>query len=103
MAEQEDPQLALLRSIDTKLSAILALTLDGFVRAYDVDGAKKMSIENRLIGAGLTQNETAALLGKTRQAVGQRLKGSTTSTAKKAAKTTARRTAKKVAKKSGSR
>lgn len=61
-----------LRSIDTKLAALLAITVEQYLR--NTSGAAKprpRSIDKLLHDAGLTHSEIGNLLGKTRQAVSQ--------------------------------
>lgn len=73
MDESENTQL--LRSIDTKLGALVALHAHRLLME-DADLAKPRprSIDRLLADAGLSQGEIGAVLGKTRQAVGQVLK-----------------------------
>jgi len=59
----------LLRSVDAKLSAILALTLDGYLRETGVARPKQRSVDKMLSDVGLSAQQIAALLGKTDRAV----------------------------------
>jgi hypothetical protein len=58
-----------LRSIDTKLSALLAIALDDYVRVHEVTGARQRPLEVMLHSAGLSTTEVADLLGKGQRAV----------------------------------
>ena len=62
---QED----LLKSIDTKLSALLAITLDQYLRDTGVAKARHPSVDTMLRAAGVSAKDIAALLGKTERAV----------------------------------
>jgi DNA-directed RNA polymerase specialized sigma24 family protein len=59
----------LLCSIDTKLSAILTLTLDSYLRETGVAKPKERSVDRMLADVGLSAGEIASLLGKTERAV----------------------------------
>jgi hypothetical protein len=63
---------ALLRSIDTKLAVLLSLAIAD--RLPEASRASKRSLDGVLHAAGLSQNEIASLMGKSRQAVQQVLK-----------------------------
>jgi predicted transcriptional regulator len=63
----------LLASIDAKLGALLALTLDEYVRATGVARPKPRSVDKLLADAGLTPQQIARLLGKTDRAVQKQL------------------------------
>jgi hypothetical protein len=65
---------AVLQSIDSKLSALLALTIDQYLREI---GAKRKtrSIDRLLSDAGLTSTQIGPLLGKTGRAVNLVLAG----------------------------
>jgi hypothetical protein len=63
----------LLRSIDVKLSAILTLTLDSYLRATGVAKPKERSVDKMLSDVGLSAVHIAALLGKTDRAVHMQL------------------------------
>jgi len=69
----EDAALELLRRIDTKLAALLAIVVDGHLRDTDIAKPRPRTIDKMLADVGLTQSEVAQVLGKTRQAVGQAL------------------------------
>ena len=63
----EDP---LLRSIDTKLGAILALLTDAHLRIYGSPRQQRArSLDRILTDAGVSARETGKLLGKTERAV----------------------------------
>jgi hypothetical protein len=64
-----DTELEVLRSIDSKLGALLTITLDNYVRTHNVAGAHPVSIDVMLSNAGLSSNEIATMLGKTPRAV----------------------------------
>lgn len=65
MATNDD----LIRSIDSKLTALLALYLDSYVRTTGIAQRKDRSIDRLLTDAGLSANTIAGLLGKTERAV----------------------------------
>ena len=67
------PDDELLRSIDAKLSAILVLTLDGYLRETGVARPKERSVDKMLSDIGLSARQIAALLGKTDRAVNLQL------------------------------
>ena len=83
MASTDD----LLRSIDSKLSALLALTVEASVRESGAR-TKERSIDQLLSDAGLSASAIAGLLGKTDRAVhlqlqkGRRKTGARRSSAK---------------------
>ncbi len=64
MAEEE-----ILRKIDSKLGALLAIMLDQYLRETGVARLKPRSIDRLLTDAGLTPKEIGGLLGKTDRAV----------------------------------
>lgn len=73
MAEDEIAQI--LKAMDTKLSALVAIhTQRLLAEAPDLAKPRPRSIDKLLHDAGLSQQEIADVLGKTRQAVGQALK-----------------------------
>jgi len=55
--------------IDSKLTALLALILDGYLRQTGVAKPKDRTIDRILIDAGLSARQVAGLLGKTERAV----------------------------------
>lgn len=59
----------LLRSIDSKLTALLALYLDSYIQQTGVAQRKDRSIDQLLTDAGLSAATIAGLLGKTDRAV----------------------------------
>ena len=59
----------LMRSIDAKLSALLTLVLDGYLRQTGVARPKERSIDTMLSDVGLPAATIATLLGKTERAV----------------------------------
>jgi hypothetical protein len=63
----------LLRSIDAKLGAILALTLDSYLRETGVARPKERSVDRILSDVGLSAATIASLLGKTERAVNLQL------------------------------
>lgn len=65
MATNDD----LLRSIDSKLTALLALYLDSYIQQTGVAQRKDRSIDQLLTDAGLSAATIAGLLGKTDRAV----------------------------------
>jgi hypothetical protein len=63
----EDP---LLRSIDTKLTAVLALMADAHLRAHGSQRQQRSRTLDRILtDAGLSAREVGKLLGKTERAV----------------------------------
>jgi hypothetical protein len=82
----EDP---LLRSIDTKLNAILALLAEGHLRAYGSQRQQRArSLDRILTDAGVSAREVGKLLGKTERAVHLALQAEKTGTTKRARETT---------------
>jgi DNA-binding CsgD family transcriptional regulator len=65
----------LLRSIDAKLGAILALMLDAHLRQTGIARPKERTIDELLTAAGVPTQEIARLLGKTDRAVRKQLAG----------------------------
>ena len=65
----------LLRSIDAKLSAIVTLTLDSYLRTTGIAKPKERSVDKMLADVGLSSQQIAALLGKTDRAVNLQLQG----------------------------
>lgn len=73
MEETDDTEL--LRAIDTKLGALVAIhTHRLLIEDPDLAKPRPRSIDKMLFDVGLTQADIGRLLGKTRQAVGQSLK-----------------------------
>ena len=62
-------EIELLTRIETKLSALLVIAVDEYLRETDVARPKPRSIDRMLADVGISQKEIAALLGKTPQAV----------------------------------
>lgn len=58
-----------LKDIDAKLGALLALTIDQYLRETGVARPKPRSIDKMLSDVGLAPRLIAALLGKTERAV----------------------------------
>lgn len=58
-----------LEQIDSKLTALLALILDGYLRQTGVAKPKDRTIDRILIDAGLSARQVAGLLGKTERGV----------------------------------
>lgn len=68
-------ELELLRSIDVKLGALLALETQRLLREDpELADPRPRSIDRLLADTGLSRTEIASILGKTPQAVGQMLK-----------------------------
>jgi hypothetical protein len=65
----------LLKSIDAKVGALLALTLDSYLRSTGVAKPKLRSVDRLLADAGLTTPAIAKLLGKSDRAVQLQLQG----------------------------
>jgi hypothetical protein len=61
--------MELLKSIDARLSALLAIRVDEYLRATGVARPKPRSIDRLLADAGLGVPEIAKVLGKTDRAV----------------------------------
>lgn len=59
----------LLESIDAKLGALLALTLDTYIRDTGIARPKPRSVDRLLADAGLSAAMVAKMLGKTERAV----------------------------------
>ena len=73
MTEHEITQI--LKAMDRKLSALVAIhTQRLLVEDSDLAKPRPRSVDRLLHDAGLSQQEIADVLGKTRQAVGQVLK-----------------------------
>ena len=62
-------EVEVLRKIDTKLAALLAIAVDQYLRETGVAKPKPRSIDRMLTNVGLSPQEIAALLGKTDRAV----------------------------------
>ncbi len=62
-----------LQRIDAKLSALLAITVDGYLRDTEIARPKPRSIDRLLSDAGLGTGDIAKLLGKTERAVNLQL------------------------------
>jgi hypothetical protein len=58
-----------LEQIDSKLTALFALILDGYLRQTGVAKPKDRTIDRILIDAGLSARQVAGLLGKTERGV----------------------------------
>jgi hypothetical protein len=65
----------LLESIDSKLSGILVLVLDLYLRDTELAKPKPRSVDRMLADVGLPTADIAALLGKTERAVQMQLAG----------------------------
>jgi hypothetical protein len=59
----------LLRSIDTKVTALLTLVLDAYLRQTGVARPKERSVDTMLFDVGVPASTIASLLGKTDRAV----------------------------------
>jgi hypothetical protein len=64
-----------LAQIDSKLTALLALFVDGYLRETGIAKPKERSIDRILADAGLSARTIAAHLGKTERAVHLQLQG----------------------------
>jgi hypothetical protein len=62
-----------LSQIDAKLTALLALFVDGYVRQTGLAKPKERSIDRILSDAGLSARQIGGLLGKTERAVHKQL------------------------------
>jgi hypothetical protein len=66
--------LDVLRSIDSKLSVLLAMAIDGHLRSNpELGSSRHPSLDSLLSEAGLSSRQIGLLLGKTRQAVEQKI------------------------------
>lgn len=63
----------ILRSIDAKLSALVAIATDQYLRETGVAKPRPRSIDRLLTDAGLTPQQVGKLLGKTDRAVNKLL------------------------------
>lgn len=63
----------LLESIDAKLGAILALILDLHLRETGIAKPRPRAVDRMLADAGLSNEQIAAMLGKTERAVRMKL------------------------------
>jgi hypothetical protein len=59
----------ILRRIDSKLAALLAIAIDQYLRETGIAKPKQRSIDRLLSDVGLSAQDIAALLGKTDRAV----------------------------------
>lgn len=65
-----DSQLDLLRKIDSKIGALLAISIDEYLRNHpEVAKPRPRTIDQLLLDVGLPVKEIASLLGKSEQAV----------------------------------
>jgi hypothetical protein len=72
MAKTEDSGASVvqaLASIDAKLSALLVISLDQYLRSTEGSRTKERTIDRMLIDSGLPASTVASLLGKTARAV----------------------------------
>jgi hypothetical protein len=69
MARTSASASELLAAIDAKLGALLALTVDKYLRETGVAKPKERSIDRLLSDVGLSTRDIATLLGKTERAV----------------------------------
>jgi len=60
---------AALERIDTKVTALLAIVLDAYLRETGVARPRERSVDKLLADAGLSASAIAGLLGKTERAV----------------------------------
>ena len=83
-SEAAQQSLEVLRSIERKLTALLAITTDQHLRSsQELADPRPRTIDQLLSDAGLSSHEVGKLLGKSRQAVEQRLKRPATPTSPK--------------------
>jgi IS30 family transposase len=73
----------LLTSIDAKLGALLALTLDEYLRSTGLARPKARNVDKLLSDVGLSAQQIAKLLGKTDRAVQKQLQKETKKKARK--------------------
>ena len=66
-----DETLEVLRSIDLKLSAVVALLADQRLRATDAGKQRPRSVDRILIDQGMSGAQVGRVLGKSKQAVHQ--------------------------------
>jgi hypothetical protein len=69
MANSED----LLRQIDAKVSGMLVLVLDAYLRQTGIARPRDRSVDKMLADVGIDNRAIAALLGKTERAVQKQL------------------------------
>jgi hypothetical protein len=62
-----------LKRIEAKLGALLAISIDLYLRKTDVAKPKPRSIDRMLSAVGLSAKDIAAFLGKTERAVNLQL------------------------------
>jgi hypothetical protein len=74
-----------LERIDSKLTALLALVLDSYLRNTGVARPRERSIDLMLSDAGLSASTIAGLLGKTDRAVHKQLQNERDAAAKRKA------------------
>lgn len=67
-------QEELLEAIDGKLAALLAITVDQYLRDTGVAESRHASVDSMLRGVGIRARDIAALLGKTERAVNMKIK-----------------------------
>lgn len=89
-----DETLDLLKRLDTKVSALLAILIDGYLRDTGLAQPRPRSIDRMLVDVGLTGSEVARLLGKSPQAVSQVLARDGKSSNSRAKPTEPKRTSK---------
>jgi hypothetical protein len=73
-----------LAQIDSKLTALLALYLDSYLRQWGIAKTKDRSIDQILADAGLSSRQIAGLLGKTQRAVNLQLEAKAKKSSRKA-------------------
>lgn len=66
-----DDDAAVLNAIDAKLTAILTLMVDQYLRETELAKPRPRTIDRMLDDAGLTPVQIGRILGKSRQAVSQ--------------------------------
>lgn len=73
-ADGAEATLEVLRNIDSKMSALLALAIDGHFRSNpELGSSRHPSLDSLFSEAGLSSRQIGLLLGKTRQAVEQKI------------------------------
>ena len=75
-----------LAMLDQKLSALLVIALDRYIRETGVAKPNPRSVDKMLHDVGIKSKDIAALLGKTERAVNLMLAGDTNNKTKKGAK-----------------
>jgi hypothetical protein len=66
-----DETLETLKRLETKVTALLVILVDQYVRETGLAQPRPRSVDRMLVDSGLTGSEVARLLGKSPQAVSQ--------------------------------